>query len=409
MVIAPGTTRVASSRRSCVEIADILREHISDYKKKYNMPKEHDKAVCDMLSCRTAYLGGHIEQCDRCGHVRNAYNSCRNRHCPKCQTMAKERWLEARKADLLPVVYFHHVFTLPHELNPVILRNKNIVLSILFQSVSETLKQFGLNPDNGLGGRLGYIAILHTWDQKLLDHFHLHCLVPGGALSNDKTKWIACKYDYLFCEKALSKVFRGKFMDYFKQAFTSGKLIFPGSISEVGTSSGFKNLTEKLWSKEWVVYIKEPVKKPEYVLEYLARYTHRVAISNNRIKSLKNGEVTFEYKDRSKQTTKTMTLDAVEFIRRFLLHILPSGFVRIRHYGFLANRYKKENVRICRILLGLSEELPAKVNKSIAELMLTLTGQDIFICQVCKKGRMEKVQDIPKHSGENPFYILKPP
>lgn len=392
-----------------VEVADILRKHIGDYLDKYNMPKEQFRVVLDILNCRTAYLGGHIEKCNHCGKERNAYNSCRNRHCPKCQTMTKERWLEARKSELLPVIYFHNVFTLPHDLNPVILFNKRMMLKILFKSVSETLLEFGRNPENGLGGKTGFITILHTWDQMLKSHIHLHCLVPGGVLGVNKDKWMSCKNNYLFPVEALSKVFRGKFMDYFTKAYKESKLIFPGSIKSLGTPSGFKHLANQLWAKDWVVYIKEPIRRPEMVLEYLGRYTHRVAISNHRIISLENGKVTFTFKNRKTGKSEATTIEAVEFIRRFLLHTLPKGFFRIRHYGFLANRCKKENIRKCRSLLGLSPDLPESIEKSVQEMMIELAGVDITRCFYCKKGLMQPVIAIPKESSLNAFYLIYPP
>jgi len=256
------------------------------------MSKEQFEVVYDILSCRTAYLGGHVEKCDHCGHERSAYNSCRNRHCPKCQCLTKQRWLQARKAELLPVIYFHSVFTLPHELNEVILCNKKRMLTMLFKAVSATLKAFGENPANGLCGTIGFIALLHTWGQKLLDHFHLHCLIPGGALSAGKSAWIACANDYLFSQSALSRVFRGKFMDYFSQAYENGELIFAGASEKLGTTKGFNQLKARLWAKNWVVDIEEPIERPENVLEYVGRYTHRVAISNDRLISLKDGKST---------------------------------------------------------------------------------------------------------------------
>ncbi len=394
--------------RPDIEVADIFREHIRDYLAQYKMPPEHYEVVCDIMNCRTAYLGGHIEKCDHCSAEHNAYNSCRNRHCPKCQSVTKERWLIDRKAELLPVIYFHNVFTLPHELNPVILCNKKVMLGILFSSVSQTLLQFGKNPKNGLGGKLGFMAFLHTWDQKLLGHFHLHCLVPGGVLSQDDKEWIPCKNNFLFHKKALSQVFRGKFMDSFQKAYDKGELIFPGKIQPLGTHEGVKKLKTVLFSKNWVVNIQDPIEKPEYVLEYAGRYTHRVAISNHRIKQLENGKVTFTYKNRDKGTTETETIEAVEFIRRFLLHVLPKGFMRIRHYGLLANRYKKENLKKCRALLGQSAEIPDEAEKTVQEIMLQLTGNDITLCRVCKKGTMQKVSKIPKHSGPNAFDIIHP-
>ncbi len=377
------------------EVANIIESHIDEYQRKFGMPTSHHKVVQDILNCRTSILGGHIEKCNECEFERNSYNSCRNRHCPKCQTMAKETWLEARKAELLPVPYFHNVFTLPHEINSVALCNKKVTYTILFKSVSETLKQFGKNPINRLEGDIGFISILHTWDQKLLGHLHLHCVIPGGALSFDKSQWIPCPDNFLFPVKALSLVFRAKFIHFFEQAFEKGDLVFPGKIKLYGTQSGFKKLLNQLWSKDWVVYSKKPFAGPEKVLEYLARYTHRVAISNHRIISLENGKVSFAYRDRKSDSIKVMTIEAVEFIRRFLLHVLPEGFMRIRHFGIFANRCKKENIMTCRKLMGLPLELPEVFERTVQEMMLELTGKDITLCPVCKKGKMEIIGEIP--------------
>ncbi len=382
-----------------IEIADILREHLSDYQQAYHLPFEHKKVVEDILNCRTDVLGGKIEMCNACGYLQYIYNSCRNRHCPKCQTLTKEKWIDARKAELLPVKYFHVVFTLAHEINPVALCNKKLIYTILFKAASNTIKQLGIDPAHKLEGKIGITAILHTWDQKLNDHLHLHCVVPGGALSFDKTRWNQSSSKYLFPVKVMSLVFRGKFIDYLKDAYNLGEIEFPGKTKAWGTKSGFRKLIEKLWSKKWVVYAKKPFGGPQQILEYIGRYTHRVAISNNRILSLKDGRVTFLYRNRKKETTEIMHLDAVEFIRRFLLHILPSGFMRIRHYGIIANRCKKENIGICRELLGISTELPETVEKSLREMMLELTGEDISLCPVCKKGKMEFVAEIPVSFG----------
>jgi len=378
-----------SPARQKIEVADIFREHIRDYQRRYNMPPAHLKVVGDILNCRTAFLGGHVERCDECGAERIAYNSCRNRHCPKCQCLNKERWLEARKAELLPVRYFHVVFTLDHALNPVVLTNKRTMLNLLFLAASETLLIFGQNPENGLGGQLGMIAILHTWDQRLLDHFHLHFLVPAGALSADKSRWIDCKGNFLFPVRALSPVFREKFMDHFEATYAKNELIFPGLTEPLGTPKGFNGLVNRCYLNNWVVNIREPINKPEYVLDYLGRYTHRVAISNNRILALEEGRVRFTYKNRDTGEIIEECLDAVEFIRRFLLHVLPKGFMRIRHFGFLANRCKKDNVRLCRGFLGRSPDLPEFVKESIQEVMLKLTGTDITrpACRTTSAGR----------------------
>jgi hypothetical protein len=270
------------------------------------------------------------------------------------------------------------------------------------------LLTFGQNPKNGLGGKMGFIAILHTWDQKLLDHFHLHCLIPGGAVAEDGTRWISCKNEYLFNEEALSLVFRGKFVDYMTRAYHNGKLRFPGRSEPCKTQQGFQQLKDDLYSNKWVVSVRESIKRPEYVLEYLGRYTHRVAISNHRIVSLKDAMVTFKYKNRKTNQMEKMTIKAVEFIRRFLLHALPKNFVRIRHYGFLANRNRTKNLEKIRRLNAMPESQQA-VAKSVEEMMLKLTGIDITICPCCKKGKMRIVAEIPMYTGICANEIIRPP
>lgn len=391
-----------------VEVADILRAHIAEYQKTYPLLPEQYKIVHNLLSCRTSMLGGHIEKCDNCGAEQISYNSCRNRHCPKCQHMPRERWLEARKAELLPVPYFHNVFTLPHDLNSIVLFNKKVMLNILFKAVSETLLTFGENPKNRLGGKAGFIAILHTWNQTLNAHFHLHCLVPGGVMKEDGS-WKPCKKNYLFSVKALSKTFRGKFIDYMSKAYKAGELEFPDTSSGLKNPDQFHRFKKTLYSKAWVVYVKPTVASPEYVLEYLGRYTHRVAISNHRVLSLKNGMVTFRYKDRKSGQKMTKTISAVDFIRRFLKHSLPNRFFRIRHFGFLSNRVKKRNIRRIRDSIGESEITSKTDKKSIDEMMLKLTGVDITCCPCCKKGRMRVVYEIPKKMYSPISEVIRPP
>jgi len=396
---------IKTNKNSTVELADILCKYGKNYIESHSMPLEHYKIMNAIVVCRTASLGGHVEVCDSCGKTQNSYNSCRNRHCPKCQALTKARWIEARKAELLPVSYFHNVFTLPHELNLIILANKKIMLGILFKAVSATLTEFAQNPTRYKeGGKIGFTAILHTWDQKLRDHFHLHCVIPAGYLSHDGERWIHSKKKFLFPVKALSKVFRGKFIELMTEAFHD--LIFPGKISAIGTAAGFRKLKNQLFSKNWIVYSKQPFGGPEQVLEYLGRYTHRVAISNNRILDMENNTVTFSYKDRKNDDAqKTMSLDANEFIRRFLLHALPKRFMRIRHCGFLANRCKKDNLLKCQKILK-QDNIPEKSNKSIKELMLELTGQDISTCPFCKKGKLKKMLKIPEQTGPGFFERL---
>lgn len=374
--------RAAGQNKGRPELADIFRHYGQSYAKTHRLSAAQQKVMRAVETCRTAELGGHLKQCDRCGFEHPSYNSCRNRHCPKCQSLAKAQWLQKQNAELLPVGYFHLVFTLPHLFNGLILAHKKIVLSLLFKAVSEALLEFG---QRHLGGTVGIIAVLHTWDQKLQDHFHLHCLVPAGALSLDHSRWIKARRNFLFPVKALSAVFRGKFLDLLKQAGENGRIETP--------SERLKALREK----NWVVYAKRPFGSPQTVLDYLGRYTHRVALSNDRILSAQNGQVTFTYRDRKdKDQLKSMTLEAQEFIRRFLLHVLPDGFMRIRHFGFLANRAKKHALPQCRKLLGLSSALPELAKKSAHDLLLELTGIDLSCCPRCQKGTMIVIGELPK-------------
>lgn len=378
------------------EVADIFQKYGQIYRQKHSLPLSHLKVMRSIETCRTSELGGHLERCDHCGYERNAYNSCRNRHCPKCQALAKAQWLEKRKAELLPVEYFHNVFTVPHELNQIALCNKRIVFDILFKTVAETLREFAGNPKHGLGGKIGFTAILHTWDQKLLSHIHLHCVIPAGVLSLDGKSWIHSRKNFLFPVKALSKVFRGKFIDCLKKAFTKSKMIFPGKIAKLTTKDHFLQLISQLWKKDWVVYSKAPFNGPEQVFDYLGRYTHRVAIANHRIAKIEDDLVTFRYRDRSDgDKCKHMTITAYEFTRRFLLHVLPDSFMRIRHYGFLANRFKKQDLAKCRELLGLQADLPEIPEQTVQEKMLQLTGVDVTECPLCKQGRMKRVMELP--------------
>lgn len=378
------------SSNTRLEVAEILRKHISDYQNQYPLWPEHRKIVRDLLACRTAKLGGHIDRCTHCGMLRITYHSCRNRHCPKCQHMPRERWLLKRKEEILPVPYFHVVFTLPHELNSVILNNKKVMLNILFKAASQTLLTFG---ENTLGGKLGFIATLHTWDQQLKAHFHLHCLVPGGVVSRDGSRWIPCKKDYLFNQQALALVFRAKFIEEMDKGCQGEKIKFSGGQ--------YKALRSKLYDKKWITDVRDPVKNPEHVLEYLARYTHRVAIANSRIIALENGWVTFKIKNRKKDCKEQMTIPAIEFIRRFLLHSLPGGFVRIRHYGFLANRNRSQNLKAIHHLMGLSDSAK-KPTASVEEMVRQLTGIDITECPCCHKGKMRLFMEIPKAQARPP-------
>ncbi|MCG2789270.1 MAG: IS91 family transposase [Actinomycetia bacterium] len=389
------------------ELADIFREFGTDYRRTRPMPLSHFKVMHAVEVCRTSYLGGHMKVCNFCGYEHPTYNSCGNRHCPKCQTLAKVRWVKKREEELLPVDYFHNVFTLPHELNALARSNKRLIYDILFKSVSETLLQFG---ENELGGKVGFIAILHTWDQKLLEHIHLHCIISAGALSSDRGKWISSpSKDYLFSVKALSRVFRGKFLDYLKKAYSQDELAFAGKSLEYENKDGFKALIDGLYKEEWIVYSKKPFAGPKKVLDYLGRYTHRIAISNERIKDVKDDSVTFTYRDRRDgNRKKEATLAADEFIRRFLLHVLPGSFTRIRHFGFVSNRNRKENIACVKNLLGVSGKNYEESEQSLEELMLKLTGKDISKCPHCRVGTMTVHHLIPRFSVGMERYFSGP-
>jgi len=383
------------------EIADIFRTYGKEYRQNNALSYEQRKVMRHLEVCRTAELGGHIEACNHCGFERNAYNSCRDRHCPKCQTLVKEKWLNDRKAELLPCGYFHNVFTLPHEFNPLILANMQVMQAILFAAVNETLQVFARDPQWRLVGQLGFIAVLHTWNQKLMGHFHLHCVIPAGVLSFDKKKWIAARENYLFKTESLAKEFKKRYLKKLRKEFDKEKLCFPGGTAQFANKKRFEQLLVKAENKKWVAYSKAPFGGPEQVLEYLGRYTHRVAITNNRIQSIDNGIVTFSYRDRSDDNkVKELTLPVEEFIHRFLLHILPNGFMKIRYFGFLAHTNKRKSIPLLRQLIGSSAELPEKIEETIQEMMLRLTGEDISTCPECKKGKMIIIKELPMPASD---------
>jgi len=378
------------------EVGDIFRRYGKDYQKENILSFKKHKVMHNISVCRTAHLGGHIEQCDQCDFERIAYNSCRDRHCPKCQTMVKEKWLNDRKADLLPCNYFHMVFTLPHKLNPIILTNKKVMLNNLFAAVNQTLQVFAKDPQWRLEGQVGFIGVLHTWSQKLTDHFHLHCLVAGGALSFDKKRWIPSKSSFLFKAQSLAKEFKKRYLRLFEKAYLNDELIFPGETAPYKFMKRFTSLLDSLFKVKWIVYAKRPFAGPEQVLEYLGRYTHRIAISNNRIKSIDNNKISFDYKDRAdNDAIKTMTISSHEFIRRFLLHVLPENFMKIRYFGFLSHRNKKQAINLIRKFIGSDMPLQEKTKETVLEMMLRLTGQDISCCPMCKKGKMTIIRGLP--------------
>ena len=339
--------------RPPVEVADIIRAWGDRFFESNGrwLHWSHVKALNAIERCRTAALGGHRDQCPQCGHQAISYNSCRNRHCPKCQTAARNRWVAERQAEVLPVGYFHVVFTLPHELCALALRNKKELYRLLFRASAETLLEVAANPKH-LGAGLGFLSILHTWGQRLLLHPHVHCVVPAGGISPDQTRWIPSRPNFLVPVPVLKKVFRGKFLDGLTRLFRARKLAFTGSLAALSSREAFFDFLKPLYDKEWVVYAKAPFRGPDHLLQYLARYTHRVAISNHRLVSFDGDSVTFRWKDYAHGNKKRkMTVSADEFLRRFLLHTLPRGFVRIRSFGFLAGPRRAKLLELARQLL----------------------------------------------------------
>jgi hypothetical protein len=339
---------------AALELADILRAYTPAFLDAYGdtTSPEQRRVLRDLVRCRTAGLGGHVEACDSCGHQRIAYNSCRNRHCPRCQAAARAAWLDERAAELLPTGYFHVVFTLPADLGPVALQNPRLVYGTLLQASAQSLLQLARDPQH-LGADIGFLTVLHTWGQNLHLHPHVHCVVPGGGISLEADRWLSCRPGFFLPVRLLSRLFRGKFLAMLRRAYDRGLLGFHGQQQHLTDPQAFRALMEACWQTDWVVYAKPPFGGPAQVLKYLARYTHRVAISNQRLVKVEAGQVFFRWKDYAHgNQQKVMALEAVEFIRRFLQHVVPSGFVRIRHYGLLANRVRAENLARCRALLG---------------------------------------------------------
>ena len=384
-----------------IEVADIFRTYGPLYRETHKVPTRHRRAMRAIEICRTSELGGHKYKCDTCGYFQISYNSCRNRHCPKCQNLDKERWVEARKKEVLPTHYFHAVFTLPENLRPLSLRNQSVSYNILFKAVAETLKKLSKDPKR-IGAEIGFILVLHTWSQTLIDHPHIHCIIPGGGLSLDGKKWISCKPDFFIHVKVLSRVFRGKYLDYLEQANAKGKLRFDGQISSLSKKRNFKKLLDDLYRQNWHVYCKPPFKRTEKVIEYLGRYTHRVAISNDRIVKLEDDRVTFKYRDYADgDKIKEMPLEVYEFIRRFLLHILPDQFFKIRYYGILSARNRKTKLLKCKEMLGAITETDEQ-RLSWQELLEQITGIDPTCCPRCKKGKLFLFEVLDPIPGRSP-------
>jgi predicted RNA-binding Zn-ribbon protein involved in translation (DUF1610 family) len=389
---------------SGLEVADIFRRHGDAYRQAQSghLGRVERRVMSAIELCRTAGLGGHSEVCTSCGLIRCAYNSCRNRHCPKCQGAARIEWLTARQAELLPVPYFHVVFTLPAPAAEIAFQNKATVYTILFKAAAETLRTIAADPKH-LGAEIGVVAVLHTWGQNLHHHPHVHCVVPGGGPSLDATRWIACRPGFFLPVRVLSRLFRRLFLENLQAAFDAGELGFFGDLAELAQPAAFARRLNPLRRIEWVVYAKPPFGGPDSVLAYLGRYTHRVAISNSRLVSLTDGRVAFRWKDyRHHGKAKVMTLDPDEFIRRFLLHSLPDGFHRIRHYGFLANGHRAEKSALCLKLLAVaSPSEPATPAQDHRERHHPLIEFALYVCPSCG-GAMITLDMLPRLTPHRP-------
>lgn len=396
------------------ELADIIHLYGDDYRRTHVLSPLHHAVLNALGNCRTSVLGGHLEECDECGYQQPAYNSCRNRCCPKCQGMNNMRWVMERENELLPIQYFHVVFTLPHELNLLAQYNPKLIYTLLFRAAIETLQEFA---DKRWHGKLGISCVLHTWGQQLEQHIHLHCIVTGGVLTHASTKlstgdgerWISAPKNYLFKVENLGTVYRGKFCEKLLAAFDDGELKNPPDSLLAASREHLQHLLDHLHGKPWVVYSKPPFAGPEAVLKYLSRYTHRIAIGNRRLQSIDNGEITFTWKDyKNDGMEKTMTLSADEFLRRFLLHVPPKGFVRVRHYGILAGRDRTAKLERCRELHGLPKRPPKKALSNL-DLLREMTGEpfgpaqgrDPQCCPHCGKGRMVTVAEFPNRLPRN--------
>jgi hypothetical protein len=371
--------------RGALEVADVFRRHAAAYRATNagHLSLGQIKVLGAVEACRSAALGGHIEQCEGCRQVRVAYNSCRNRHCPKCQGMAREQWLADRQAELLPVPYFHLVFTLPAGVAEIAFQNKAVIYAILFRAAAETVRVIAADPKH-LGAEVGMLSVLHTWGQTLQHHPHIHAIVPGGGLSLDGKRWVACRPGFFLPVKVLSRLFRRLFLEQLQDAFDQGHLGFFSDLANLAEPAAFRRRMADQRKLPWVVYAKRPFGGPEQVLAYLGRYTHRVAIANSRLVSLSDGQVSFRWKDyRHHDKPRLMTLDADEFIRRFLLHVLPKNFHRIRVYGYLANGQRAAKLALCRRLLDAPSPEPTTPAADYRERYRQLTGRSLDVCPCC--------------------------
>jgi Putative transposase/Transposase zinc-binding domain len=383
--------------RPRLEVADVFRRYGEAYRQNHgaSMSAEERRVMAAIEVCRTAVLGGHLERCDQCDYERNCFNSCRDRHCPKCQSLARAQWIEHRQAELLDCPYFHVVFTVPEEITAIAYQNKEVVYDILFHATAETLKTIAADPKH-LGAEIGFFAVLHSWGQNLMFRPHLHCVLPGGGLSADGQRWVRCRARFFLSVRVLSRLFRRLFLERIEKAFNSGKLQFFASLEFLRDPHAFAARIAAAKESEWVVYAKRPFAGPQQVLDYVGRYTHRVAISNNRLIDIDNGQGQFHWKDyRDNSQIKVMDLKADEFIRRFLLHVLPEGFQRIRYYGFLANRDRRKKLALCRQLLGMQTSSQTTSVKDYRERYQELTGRSLTLCPRCQRGQMVIVESLP--------------
>lgn len=364
-----------------MELQHVFSRFADSFLSTHPLHRDGHKALRAIVNCRTAALGGHLDQCDTCDDLKVSYNSCRNRNCPKCGNLKKEQWILDRTSELLPVSYFHTVFTVPHELNPLFLVNPSILNSLLFKAASQTLSKLALDPKY-LGAHIGVTMVLHTWGQNLSFHPHVHCIVPGGGLSPSGCSFVRSRKKFFIPVKVLSKMFRGKFLSLLKQAFTEQKLEFVGQAQAFAEAPAFQAMLDSLYEKPWVVYCKKPFKSPFHVVKYLSRYTHKTAISNHRLTTMDDNTVTFQYRDYKDQgKVKPMTLDAMEFMRRFMMHVLPAGFQRIRYFGFLSNSNRKKKFQQCLRLTHTP--IKPKVKLTARELIQKIKGVDLSVCPSC--------------------------
>jgi Putative transposase/Transposase zinc-binding domain len=388
------------------EVADIFRRYGAAYRENYgaSLCTAQRRVMSAIELCRTAALGGHVERCDRCDHQRICYNSCRDRHCPKCQSLARAQWLEDRRSELLDTQYFHVVFTVPQPIAALALQNKESVYNILFRATAEALRTIAADPKH-LGAQIGFFAVLHTWGQALSHHPHLHCVVPGGGISPDGTRWVSCRPNFFLPVSVLARLFRRLFLEHLQQAFDAGDLKFFSSLDPLRMRDAFLRYLAPIRKKDWVVYAKKPFAGPEEVLKYVARYTHRIAITNNRLLDTNDGKVQFRWKDyRDGNRQKTMTLGADEFIRRFLLHVLPDGFRRIRYFGFLANRYRAEKLALCQQLMRMPPpKATHEANTDYRDRYEALTGISLRTCPLCRCGTMVVIDTFECTSSRAPF------